>query len=144
MIAILSAPGGTRTHGQPLRRRLLYPLSYGRICISWSRISRTTLIIASYVAICQASLQSHSLERKERQSHLNLRNVLYADPRGHCSKPLLGNFKGWNGLYMLKMDEDAVPFVLELLKECWDIGLFYADIVTISFEDCSNPFWSEI
>ena len=26
-----SAPGETRTHGKSLRRRLLYPLSYGRM-----------------------------------------------------------------------------------------------------------------
>jgi hypothetical protein len=50
-----SAPGGIRTHGQPLRRRLLYPLSYGR-----SKSLQSCAIIAIVLALCQVHLTTLS------------------------------------------------------------------------------------
>ncbi len=45
---------------------------------------------------------------------------------------------------MLKIDEDAVPFVLELLKECWNVNLFNPDTFATFIEDCLHSFRSKV
>ena len=45
---------------------------------------------------------------------------------------------------MLEIDEDAVPFVLELLKECWNVGLFNADTFAILVEDYLDLYRSKV
>ena len=45
---------------------------------------------------------------------------------------------------MLEIDEDAIPFVLELLKECRDVSLINADTFAKFIEDGLNSFRSEV
>jgi hypothetical protein len=70
------APGGTRTHGSPFRRRVLYPLSYGR---SQERgfPHLANIIITSYIAVCQ--VREDSGADKTQRWHVN---AIGEDPTG--------------------------------------------------------------